>query len=272
MSVPTFEFINFPPGSITIQKTTKPYYVFQVFRFEKSSAMEDFLTTHQLHQCCGLIDGYRIAICYMGSHGMFGDAPTREFLIPHEAMESFPALKTFYQVNCIDGKEKNFRKYKKLKRESRSKRSRTLQKKVQPSVNVDISQRPANAKKGSVPVDTSMAVRERIYTYWSDKIFTQAGWATAASVIRFLRALPENKFVDYSLVAKDIYIERLKNLVQSIEQTGELLKESREMLAPGSIAENWFPREYGALRSSYIEERKQLRKQLELISILFRIK
>lgn len=110
----------------------------------------------------------------------------------------------------------------------------------------------------------------RIDTQWTNSVFKKAGHFSCRSYFRLLESLPESAFDENNLVSKDVFMKRLADSIQSIEFTGEVLKEAREMNAPGSIGEHWFPGEGKSLRYEYIQDRKKLLQQLQLINILFR--
>ena len=108
-----------------------------------------------------------------------------------------------------------------------------------------------------------------VNSYWTKAIFTKVDYRSSRQVLYLLENVDEKHFLDNNLISKNKFIQNLKNLIYSIEQTGDILRESREMLSGGSIFEGAFPGEYGSLRTSYISERKKLEKQLILIKLLF---
>lgn len=108
-----------------------------------------------------------------------------------------------------------------------------------------------------------------INSYWTKAIFKKVSNYSCRRTFYLLENLDEKSFSDNNLIAKQVFIENLRTLVESIEKTGDIMRESRDMLAPGSIFEGYFSGQYGSLRTSYINERKKLEKQLTLIKILF---
>jgi len=108
-----------------------------------------------------------------------------------------------------------------------------------------------------------------INAYWTRVIFKKAGFRSSKQVFTLLENTDEKCFSENNLVPKNDFIQNLKSMFESIEQTGDSLRETRDMLGPGSIFENAFPGQYGSLRASYISERKKLEKQLYLIKFLF---
>lgn len=105
--------------------------------------------------------------------------------------------------------------------------------------------------------------------FWTKVIFKKAGFHSSRQVFTLLENTDEKMFSENNLVPKSDFIQSLKHMLVSIEQIGDSLKEARDMLVPGSIFENGFPGQYGSLRTSYINQRKQFEKQLCLIKLLF---
>ena len=108
-----------------------------------------------------------------------------------------------------------------------------------------------------------------INSYWTISILKKAGYYSFRQVLFILENLDEKRCAENNLVSKNEFILHLKNLFHSIEQTGETLRESREMLSKGSIFEGMFAGQYGNLRSAYTADRKKFEKQLLLIKLLF---
>ena len=108
-----------------------------------------------------------------------------------------------------------------------------------------------------------------ITTNWSAEIFRQNNWRSADAVFEYLETLGEESFTENNLSAKDSFIASLKQLVRAIELSGDVANTSGDDDTIGAGTEDWFPTRQEFSRSGYISARKRLKKQLQLINILF---
>ena len=99
---------------------------------------------------------------------------------------------------------------------------------------------------------------------WSKSILHSYNW-THQSLFEFLESVPERKFQENRLIKKAEFIKKLKILIYCIERNGDLVKEAKEMVAPGSIIE-FLESDYKNLKNIYLKERKLLANRLCLIN------
>ena len=106
----------------------------------------------------------------------------------------------------------------------------------------------------------------RISVQWSKKILLEYNWSRK-QLFDFLQSVPEKKYKDNNLVSKQRFIHNLQGLIYRIERNGDLLQETRDMVAAGSILE-FLDADYKIIRSEYLKQRKQLKNQLAIIKLI----
>ena len=108
--------------------------------------------------------------------------------------------------------------------------------------------------------------KDKISIQWSKKILLEYNWSRK-QLFDFLETLPELKFQDNNIASKKVFIHKLQLLIYRIERNGDLLQETKDMVAPGSLFES-LDFDYKIIRSEYLRHRKQLKTQLAIIQKL----
>lgn len=109
----------------------------------------------------------------------------------------------------------------------------------------------------------------KLSIHWSSSLLAKFDWNSMKELLAFLTEVPETKFQENNLAEKSVFIDKVRNMFERVERSGNMVKETKEMVQPGSIMEHLHS-DYLIIRNEYLQERKQLRKQLELINLLFR--
>jgi hypothetical protein len=102
---------------------------------------------------------------------------------------------------------------------------------------------------------------------WTGSILWKNGWQSRGQLFDQLNSIAENKYTESNLGSKDVFIQRIRRLIMSIELDGDAVKEAKQMTAPGSIFDS-LNYDYLFMRSKYLEKRKKLK---ELLSIVARV-
>lgn len=106
------------------------------------------------------------------------------------------------------------------------------------------------------------------HQFASDKVLREANYENAEQLFHRLEGIDQTKFLENNLVAKQLFINRLKSLIRDVDRRGEEVREAQSVTASGSIFEG-MRSDYLCLRGAYLQKRKLLKKQLNLIDLLF---
>ncbi|MCU7548142.1 hypothetical protein OCK74_03410 [Chitinophagaceae bacterium LB-8] len=109
-----FAFIKHPAitGNALIKNVEYPFNLYRVYTFEDQKAFENFIRKYNLSNSCAIVDDYFIVISFIGTINDLKEKPVDGKTIDETVLQSFAAVKQFYQQNRLKGNESRLKKYK----------------------------------------------------------------------------------------------------------------------------------------------------------------
>jgi hypothetical protein len=100
--------------------------------------------------------------------------------------------------------------------------------------------------------------------YWSQPIFKEYGWKNCNDLIDYLRSVSKETYAEKNFPGKAVFIQSVRRLIVTIELDGDAVKDAKQMTRPGSLLDS-LSTDYLFIRNRYLQNRKKLKEQLELI-------